>query len=75
MVTQVRLREEQRVCLMRAHEEPGRQTSKRPPLRRRRVVANFWQIFGKTNRFRLYRRRSLQLNARFSAFFKIYQTI
>ena len=50
---------------------------RRPPpmtLRRwtRRVVANFWQNFA---RFRLYRRRSLQENTRFSAFFKIYQII
>ena len=36
------------------------------------VVANFWQIFV---RFRLYRHRSLQVNARFEAFFKTYQII
>ena len=38
----------------------------------RRVVANFWQNFA---RFRLYRHRSLQVNTRFSGFFKIYQII
>ena len=38
----------------------------------RRVFANVWQIFA---RFRLYRRRSLQENTRFAAFFKIYQII
>ena len=38
----------------------------------RRVVANFWQNLA---RFRLYRRRSLQENMRFAAFFKIYQII
>ena len=34
--------------------------------------ANFWQIFA---RFRLYRHRSLQVNTRFEAFFKIYQIL
>ena len=37
-----------------------------------KAVANFWQIFA---RFRLYRRRSLQINTRFPAFFKIYKII
>ena len=41
----------------------------------RRVVANFWQFLQNFARFRLYRHRSLQLNARFAAFFKIYQII
>ena len=42
----------------------------------RRVVANLWQNFSKISaRFRLYRRRSLQVNTRFAAFFKIYQII
>ena len=42
----------------------------------RRVVANFWHIFGQNfARFRQYRHRSLQVNTRFSAFFKIYQII
>ena len=38
------------------------------------VVTNFWQNFA---RFRLYRRRSLQVNMRFAAFkiFKIYQIL
>ena len=35
-------------------------------------LANFGQIFA---RFRLYRHRSLQVNTRFSVFFKIYQII
>ena len=47
--------------------------------RTRRVVANFWQISAKFRRnfarFRLYRRRSLQENMRFAAFFKIYQIL
>ena len=38
----------------------------------RRVVVSFRQILG---RFRLYRRRSLQVDMRFAAFFKIYQII
>ena len=37
-----------------------------------RVVANFLAEFP---RFRLYRHRFLQVNTRFSAFFKIYQII
>ena len=41
----------------------------------RRVVANFWQIRQNLARFRLYRRRSLQVNTRCAAFFKIYQII
>ena len=41
-----------------------------------RAVANFWQNFGQNfARFRLHRRRSLQANTRFAAFFKIYQII
>ena len=49
----------------------------------RRRGANCWQIFAEIlekfrqnfARFRLYRRRSLQENMRFAAFFKIYQII
>ena len=41
-----------------------------------RLAANFWQNFDKKfARFRLYWRRSLQVNARFAAFCKIYQII
>ena len=40
------------------------------------VVANFWANFRQNvDRFRLYRRQSLQENTRFAAFFKIYQII
>ena len=40
----------------------------------RRVVAKFMAKFGQhVARFRLYRHRSLQVNTRFAAFFKIYQ--
>ena len=42
----------------------------------RRVVANFWQIFGKNvARFQLYWHRFLQENTRFAAFFKLYKII
>ena len=37
-----------------------------------RFLANFREIFA---RFQLYRRRSLQENTRFAAFFKVYQII
>ena len=41
-----------------------------------RVVANFWQSFGKSSLvFWLYRHRSLQENTRSAAFFKIYQIL
>ena len=44
--------------------------------RTRRVVANFLATFRQNvARFRLYRRRSLQVNTRSAAFFKIYQII
>ena len=53
--------------------ERGARDRRRPAaLRCRRVVANFWQNFA---RFRLYRRRSLQANMRFAAFFKINQIV
>ena len=54
---------------------PARATASAPAASRRareRRLAKFRQNVA---RFRLYRQRSLQANTRFSAFFKIYQTI
>ena len=50
----------------------ARTPSARPPLGSCQFLANVRQIFP---RFRLYRRRSLQANTRFAAFFKTYQII
>ena len=53
----------------------GRGALPRRGRHRRRQRASVGKISANFARFRLYRRRSLQVNTRFAAFFKIYQIL